>query len=206
MMVQDFCTDFNHHYIAWWLTSIPNAWRCMQCWKRWRAGAGIRNLGNAYKYGNRLVVAFFDGMYTYQLGGASGSTANNVFFGLWLTFALVNVTYSYYWDVVQDWGLFKHDSPRKWPLLRAQLMIAQPYYYYVAMVLNAVFRIISGMSLSRSIFFGRYATTSLFATFLFECESLRRSLWNFFRLENEHLNNVEKFRAVDLLPVPTVAA
>ncbi|KAI3761968.1 hypothetical protein L1987_52391 [Smallanthus sonchifolius] len=31
---------------------------------------------------------------------------------------------------------------------------------------------------------------------------IRRGLWNFFRLENEHLNNVGKFRAVKSVPLP----
>ncbi|KAJ0798766.1 hypothetical protein HanLR1_Chr00c2662g0852251 [Helianthus annuus] len=33
-------------------------------------------------------------------------------------------------------------------------------------------------------------------------EIIRRGIWNFFRLENEHLNNVGKFRAVKSVPLP----
>ncbi|KAM0006590.1 hypothetical protein Hdeb2414_s0023g00629541 [Helianthus debilis subsp. tardiflorus] len=33
-------------------------------------------------------------------------------------------------------------------------------------------------------------------------EIVRRGLWNFFRVENEHLNNVGKFRAVKSIPLP----
>lgn len=33
-------------------------------------------------------------------------------------------------------------------------------------------------------------------------EVIRRGHWNFYRLENEHLNNVGKFRAVNTVPLP----
>lgn len=32
-------------------------------------------------------------------------------------------------------------------------------------------------------------------------EVIRRNQWNYFRLENEHLNNVGKFRAVNIIPL-----
>lgn len=33
-------------------------------------------------------------------------------------------------------------------------------------------------------------------------EIIRRGLWNFFRLENEHLNNVGNYRAFKSVPLP----
>ncbi|KAK1401322.1 hypothetical protein POM88_000927 [Heracleum sosnowskyi] len=33
-------------------------------------------------------------------------------------------------------------------------------------------------------------------------EIIRRGIWNFFRLENEHLNNVGKYRAFKSIPLP----
>ena len=41
------CSAVNFTYIAWWLASLPNTWRCVQCVKKYRAGAGNRSLGNA---------------------------------------------------------------------------------------------------------------------------------------------------------------
>lgn len=38
--------------------------------------------------------------------------------------------------------------------------------------------------------------------FLAALEVIRRGLWNFYRLENEHLNNAGKFRAVKVVPLP----
>ncbi|KAM6555916.1 hypothetical protein CsatB_002935 [Cannabis sativa] len=39
-------------------------------------------------------------------------------------------------------------------------------------------------------------------TTVFSLEIIRRGIWNFFRLENEHLNNVGKYRAFRSLPLP----
>ncbi|KAL8035508.1 hypothetical protein ABFX02_12G101300 [Erythranthe guttata] len=33
-------------------------------------------------------------------------------------------------------------------------------------------------------------------------EIIRRGIWNFFRLENEHLNNVGNYRAFKSVPLP----
>ncbi|OMO71881.1 hypothetical protein COLO4_27988 [Corchorus olitorius] len=33
-------------------------------------------------------------------------------------------------------------------------------------------------------------------------EIIRRGIWNFFRIENEHLNNVGKYRAFKSVPLP----
>ena len=33
-------------------------------------------------------------------------------------------------------------------------------------------------------------------------EIIRRGIWNFFRVENEHLNNVGNFRAFKSVPLP----
>lgn len=38
--------------------------------------------------------------------------------------------------------------------------------------------------------------------FLASLEVVRRGHWNFYRVENEHLNNVGKFRAVKAVPLP----
>ncbi|XP_022888515.1 phosphate transporter PHO1 homolog 1-like [Olea europaea var. sylvestris] len=49
--------------------------------------------------------------------------------------------------------------------------------------------------------FGRvdYRVTGLCLAAL---EVVRRGQWNFYRLENEHLNNAGKFRAVKTVPLP----
>ncbi|CAN1187783.1 Phosphate transporter PHO1 homolog 5 [Linum perenne] len=78
-----------------------------------------------------------------------------------------------YWDLVYDWGLLQRGSKNRW--LRDKLLVPHKSVYYVAMTLIAI-------------------VASL--------EIIRRGIWNFFRLENEHLHNVGKYRAFKSVPLP----
>lgn len=51
-------------------------------------------------------------------------------------------------------------------------------------------------------FFGIYCDRRILVYALAVCEMVRRWNWNFFRLENEHLNNCGQFRATKDIPLP----
>lgn len=53
-----------------------------------------------------------------------------------------------------------------------------------------------GWTLSMSLVKAGYVEGELMMTILSPLEVFRRFMWNYFRLENEHLNNCGKFRAV----------
>lgn len=53
-----------------------------------------------------------------------------------------------------------------------------------------------GWTLSMSLIEAGFIESELMITILSPLEVFRRFMWNFFRLENEHLNNCGKFRAV----------
>lgn len=53
-----------------------------------------------------------------------------------------------------------------------------------------------GWTLSMSLVKAGYVEGELMMTILSPFEVFRRFMWNYFRLENEHLNNCGKFRAV----------
>ncbi|KAF2593213.1 hypothetical protein F2Q70_00044827 [Brassica cretica] len=73
----------------------------------------------------------------------------------------------------------------------ALLMLRKKYIYYFSMlqtVLHSSFEHVD------------YRVTRLFLAAL---EVIRRGHWNFYRLENAHLNNAGKFRAVKtVVPLP----
>ncbi|RWR84004.1 phosphate transporter PHO1 3-like protein [Cinnamomum micranthum f. kanehirae] len=103
-----------------------------------------------------------------------------------------------YWDIVLDWGLLQKNSKNRW--LRDKLLVSHKSVYYAAMVLNILLRFAWLQSvLGFQVSF--LHINALLATF--SClEIIRRGIWNFFRLENEHLNNVGKFRAFKSVPLP----
>lgn len=67
-------------------------------------------------------------------------------------------------------------------------------FYYFGMVEDLILRF--GWTLSMSLVKAGYIEGELMMTILSPFEVFRRFMWNYFRLENEHLNNCGKFRAV----------
>ncbi|XXG70565.1 hypothetical protein AAC387_Pa07g0012 [Persea americana] len=105
---------------------------------------------------------------------------------------------SIYWDIVLDWGLLQKNSKNRW--LRDKLLVSHKSVYFAAMVLNILLRFawlqsVLGIKVS---FLHIKALATTFACL----EIIRRGIWNFFRLENEHLNNVGKYRAFKSVPLP----
>ena len=146
------------------------------------------------KYGNRLILATFDGLYTHSVGPP------RLLFALWVSFVSLNVLYSYYWDVAQDWGLLRSSLRSRHPLLRDEVALSSTRWYYACVLANLCLRVLSVFIVSPGVFIGETISESWTATVLYEAESLRRALWNFLRLENEHSLNVINFRANALTP------
>lgn len=67
-------------------------------------------------------------------------------------------------------------------------------FYYFAIVEDLILRF--GWTMSMSLVKAGYVEGELMMTLLAPLEVFRRFMWNYFRLENEHLNNCGKFRAV----------
>lgn len=68
------------------------------------------------------------------------------------------------------------------------------WFYYFGIVEDLILRF--GWTVSMSLVEAGYVKSELMMTILSPLEVFRRFMWNFFRLENEHLNNCGKFRAV----------
>ncbi|KAK6798636.1 hypothetical protein RDI58_006339 [Solanum bulbocastanum] len=104
-----------------------------------------------------------------------------------------------YWDLVIDWGLLQRNSKNPW--LRDKLLVPYKIVYFVAIVLNIILRLVwmqLVLDFQELPFLHRRAFIAIVACL----EILRRGMWNFFRLENEHLNNVGKYRASKSVPLP----
>ncbi|KAJ1405806.1 SPX domain [Sesbania bispinosa] len=113
-------------------------------------------------------------------------------------FSISTAIFSTYWDLVIDWGLLQRHSKNRW--LRDKLLVPQKSIYFVAMVLNVLLRFawLQTVLNFKFSFLHRQAMISIVASL----EIIRRGIWNFFRIENEHLNNVGKYRAFKSVPLP----
>lgn len=151
---------------------IPNTTRTLQCLRRYRDTKIRLNILNASKYSLNILVIVMRTVlssphWTLDLVQAASSL------------------FSLYWDLVMDFGLMNDRF-----LLRKQLVIF-PYkfvYYYVIIF----------DSLARFSWLLRYqkilsVNVNLIISFI---EIMRRSQWSLLRIEYEHLNNCNSFRAV----------
>ncbi|KAI1311892.1 hypothetical protein EDD11_003293 [Mortierella claussenii] len=176
------------------VTAIPSWFRFLQCLRRYRDTLEwFPHLVNAGKYFSTLAQLFV--YFTYRHYGTGQIKV------VYIVVSLLASMYTYSWDVYMDWGLLrfgKHGGGAYGhPLLRAELVYDLKSVYYLAMVLD---------------FFGRFAwmvrlipmqlNVMALSFILATVEVLRRWMWNFFRLENEHLNNCGQFRAIKDIPLP----
>ncbi|KAI5678986.1 hypothetical protein M9H77_09936 [Catharanthus roseus] len=115
-----------------------------------------------------------------------------------LSTAIATLTNTY-WDIVVDWGLLRWKEKNF--LLRDKLLVPHKSLYFVAMVLDVILRLtwLQRVLMTSNLYSLRGNTILSIFAFL---EILRRGIWSFFRLENEHLNNVGKYRAFKSVPLP----
>lgn len=187
----DICKD-NKQYrdLVYVVSFLPYYLRAMQCARRWFEEGDIDNIANLGKYVSAMIAA--GARLTYERQRTIG----------WLALVVITSTiatiYQLYWDFVKDWGLLKPRSRNPW--LRDELILKHKIIYFFAMALNLVLR----FAWLQSVLFPSIEAVDQSVTlfFLASLEVIRRGHWNFYRLENEHLTNAGKYRAIKTVPLP----
>uniref|UniRef100_A0A0D9WQ09 Uncharacterized protein n=1 Tax=Leersia perrieri TaxID=77586 RepID=A0A0D9WQ09_9ORYZ len=190
---QDFgyCTRVKHFRdLAYAVSFLPYYWRAMQCARRWFDEGDINHIVNLGKYVSAMLAA--GTKVAYENDNSAG----------WLSLVIIvssiATIYQLYWDFVKDWGLLQFNSKNPW--LRNDLILKQKYIYFLSMGLNLILRLAWLQTVIHPNIGSLDSRVTLF--FLAALEVIRRGHWNFYRLENEHLNNAGKFRAVKVVPLP----
>lgn len=186
-----YCTRVKHFRdLAYAVSFLPYYWRAMQCARRWFDEGDINHIVNLGKYVSAMIAA--GTKVAYENDNSAG----------WLSLVVivssVATIYQLYWDFVKDWGLLQFNSKNPW--LRNDLILKQKYIYFLSMGLNLVLRLAWLQTVIHPNIGSLDSRVTLF--FLAALEVIRRGHWNFYRLENEHLNNAGKFRAVKVVPLP----
>ncbi|EJW80594.1 EXS family protein [Wuchereria bancrofti] len=85
-------------------------------------------------------------------------------------------------------------APKDSPFLREEMIYGSKWYYYGAIVEDFILRLSWVLNIS----LGEAWTmeSDLLTCITAPLEVFRRFIWNYFRLENEHINNCGQFRAV----------
>ncbi|CAN6572015.1 unnamed protein product [Malus baccata var. baccata] len=186
------CLDSHVFKSFYFVVAIIPYWiRSLQCVRRLiEERDGMQGL-NALKYFSTIVAVAMRTSYGLKEGMTSKILA--------IVSSVVATVVGTYWDIVIDWGLLQRNSKNPW--LRDKLLVSNHSVYFIAMVLNVVLRLAwmqSVLGIREAPFVHRTALTAMVACL----EIIRRGIWNFFRLENEHLNNVGKYRAFKSVPLP----
>ncbi|KAK4430156.1 Phosphate transporter [Sesamum alatum] len=176
--------------LAYAVSFLPYYWRAMQCARRWFDEGHKSHLVNLGKYVSAMLAA--GAKVAYEKEKSTG----------WLCLVVVvssgATLYQLYWDFVKDWGLLQLNSKNPW--LRDELMLRRKSIYFFSMGLNLLLR----LAWLQTVFHYNFEKVDYRVTMLFlaALEVVRRGQWNFYRLENEHLNNAGKYRAVKAVPLP----
>ncbi|CAH8390139.1 unnamed protein product [Eruca vesicaria subsp. sativa] len=187
---QNTCRSSHVYSTFYFIVAVIPYWsRFLQCVRRLIEEKSSVEGYNALKYFLTIVAVCLRTANSLNRGNAWRNAA-------WFFSALATF-YGTYWDIVFDWGLL-HKSSKSW--LREKLLVPHKSVYYVAMVVNVVLRL---AWLQTVLDFNiPFLHREIMVALLANLEIIRRGIWNFFRLENEHLNNVGKFRAFKSVPLP----
>ncbi|KAF7990166.1 hypothetical protein HCN44_009901 [Aphidius gifuensis] len=179
-------------YIRPIVNCLPAWFRFAQCIRRYRdSKEAFPHLVNAGKYSTTFIVVATTTLRQIHKNDYQNHW-ESPWLWLWIGSCCLNSIYSYTWDIKMDWGLLDSNASEN-KFLRDEVVYSSAGFYYFAIIEDFILRfiwIISYICVENGV--PQEIMTSIVALL----EVFRRFVWNFFRLENEHLNNCGKFRAV----------
>ncbi|KAK3041312.1 hypothetical protein RJ639_001414 [Escallonia herrerae] len=165
----------NYRDLAYAVSFLPYYWRAMQCARRWFDEGQTSHLVNLGKYVSAMLAA--GAKVAYEKEKSVG----------WLCLVVVvssgATVYQLYWDFVRDWGLLQFHSKNPW--LRNELMLRRKFIYFFSMIFCVAVCLSFPLSKGKGFVARKEHDYGIAQT-----------------LENEHLNNAGKFRAVKTVPLP----
>nr|XP_019956657.1 PREDICTED: xenotropic and polytropic retrovirus receptor 1 homolog [Paralichthys olivaceus] len=175
---KDVCNSYSYGVRAV-IQCLPAWFRFVQCLRRYRdTKRAFPHLVNAGKYSTSFFVVTFAALYSTH-------------------------------KVQQQCQVILSTQQDSTPTLKVQCVefgdisrlinvfcLSPQAYYYSAIVEDVLLRFSWTLTVTLSAVSGFHGISDILATVLAPMEVFRRFVWNFFRLENEHLNNCGEFRAV----------
>jgi xenotropic and polytropic retrovirus receptor 1 len=180
----------NHSRLLGFFQALPAVLRALQCVRRFHdSGNWFPHMANFAKYCGNIL--YYTTLSVYRIDMSYQTRA------AFITFALLNSLYCTIWDIFMDWSLGDWVSSNT--LLRARLGYKRRRVYYAAIIGDIILR---QQWIVYAIFVEDLQHSSAASFFVGLAEVFRRGMWSLFRVENEHCNNVDKFRASRDVPLP----
>jgi hypothetical protein len=179
----------------WIIPALPYMWRFLQCVRRYKDTQNKVHLVNGCKYLSS-IIAVYTALFAAISRGTDSYTALR---GIWIVTAVVRTTFTFVWDIFMDWGLgdFSKGAPN-WGL-RERILLPKNMYFF-AIIFNFFLRLSWVVAASTDVF-GINIRGEYVKSIVSLVEIVRRSQWNYYRMENEHLNNCGQFRVIDAIPI-----
>lgn len=176
----DTCADASLHIPL--VLAIPYLVRLLQCLRQYSDTRDTACLYNAAKYCSAFpVILLSAAKYHMPLEYWRAHVKP-----LWIACAVLNSSFSFYWDVTHDWDftVFTRgwDTRARNPLLRPELLYPSPLAYYWLLATNLVLRISWTYKLSAHL---RHNQGTVFVVAVME--AFRRFQWIFVRIEKAYL-------------------
>ena len=163
-------------------------------------GDRFPHLANAAKYVSSLLVTLFGIFHPLYLEYGTGKDLQftmNFYQSFWTFLFVVTSIYAFIWDVYMDFGL----GLKQYSYLNQPLMYPQKSYYYSTIGIDLVLRFLWVLTLVPPDSGASFALPEYLTALVMMLELSRRTLWGFFRLENEHRNNEHKYRRAGFVPL-----
>jgi len=174
----------NRYAVRPFISCLPALWRFLQCLRVYYDTKHYPHLINAIKYCTTFPVVILFALFTLSNQSISDDfefhSREGYLFTAWLLSSVVHAVYTFVWDVYMDWGLLHSKD-----LLRPRLIYRWKIVYYLAIIEDLALRF--AWSLKLSLGLQLQANVNLLYTALAALEILRRFVWNFFRVEYEHV-------------------
>lgn len=185
------CHDRDIYNVFYFIVAVIPYWaRFLQCLRRLFEERDAMHGYNGLKYFLTIIAVLIRSAFELRKGIKLKVLA--------LISSAIAALMNTHYDIMVDWGLLQRKSKNFG--LRDKLLVSHKSVYFAAMVVNVVLRfawVQLVLELQVPSLQGKAATIMISCL-----EILRRGIWNFFRLENEHLNNVGKYRAFKSVPLP----
>ncbi|KAF9525090.1 EXS family-domain-containing protein, partial [Crepidotus variabilis] len=175
--------------VAYVLAALPLFIRLVQSIRRYTDSKLVTHLINGGKYATGIIAYFFYYYWRHYPASKPG-------FALYCLFSVCYSIYAGGWDLLMDWSLLRIHNAKS-PLLRQELIYSRNVSVRFDMTTNTLLRFFW------VIYIPHKGPNVMLRSFIAGMlEMLRRVQWNFFRLENEHLGNMDQYRVTREVPLP----
>uniref|UniRef100_A0A1A9W6A5 EXS domain-containing protein n=1 Tax=Glossina brevipalpis TaxID=37001 RepID=A0A1A9W6A5_9MUSC len=188
---QDVC-EFDDHIINACVSSLPAWFRFAQCLRQYRDARKLHPyITNAGKYATVFpTILFATLMNVYR--DEYDTFLKNPFLWCFICFKMISTIYGFAWDILGDFGLLK--VYKKENIFLRENVIYPKNFYYFLIIENFVLRFFWIVDFPMVAL--NYVNIRKMESISGLLEIIRRYIWNYVRLENEHLYNVGQYRAV----------